>query len=160
MQRESAFFKVRIYTADLLALVSVEIRCVICTNINICVNYIIYIISPSNNAGRVGAIMGQLHGQVRVDYSSARFVFVCPVCGRAWYAGKVPFLCRAAKAISLCEQGRAMGLWQDIFNRSKVKAVSQLSAHINLCTSCGKFVCDDCYSRTNPKGACAKCEKN
>ncbi len=102
--------------------------------------------------------MKQFYQQVSVDYKSGRFQFICPVCGRVHYGQKVPLVCRAAKAISLCEQGRAMGLWQDIFNRKKVKAVQQLSNFSNLCTVCGQFVCDDCYSPANPDGACAKCE--
>ncbi len=103
--------------------------------------------------------MGQFYQQVSVDYRSVRFQFICPVCGKVYYGKKVPVFCSAQKTISLCEQGRAMGLWQDIFNHSKAKAVTQLSIHSNLCTVCGQFVCDDCYSRTNPNGACIRCSE-
>ncbi len=103
--------------------------------------------------------MKQFYQQVSVDYKSGRFQFICPVCGKVEYGIKVPFLCSAGKTISLCEQGRAMGLWQDIFNRRKAKAVTQLSHRVNLCTNCGRFVCDNCYSRANPTGSCAKCSE-
>ncbi len=104
--------------------------------------------------------MKKFYQLVAVDYSTYKFRFICPRCGKVHYGRKVPFICRAAKTISLCEQGRAMGLWQDIFNRSKVKAVEELSRHTNLCLSCGQFVCDDCFSTASHNGTCKKCETN
>lgn len=101
--------------------------------------------------------MKQLYKQVRVDEKEMRFYAECPSCSRRKDAGRLPLLCRNREMLTLFAQGKSSRLRQKAYDKRKTAAVQYLARFFNLCLSCGKWVCDDCYDSDSDRGVCRNC---
>lgn len=104
--------------------------------------------------------MRHFYERVHVDPDTLRFYAACPICGRKYYAARVPLLCRGVRTFAKCAKGKANRISQSLFNHAKANSVHQLPLrHFNQCRGCLRLVCDDCYDISHSDGACRECSQ-
>ena len=102
--------------------------------------------------------MRHFYERVHVDPETLHFYAACPICGRKYYAAKIPLLCRGVRTLAKCAKGKADRISQSLFNHAKANSVQQLTLrHFNQCRDCFRLVCDDCYDISDSDGACREC---
>ena len=101
--------------------------------------------------------MQYFYKSVITDLHNKNFYKECDCCRNRFYADKVPMLCRGTKIMKNLEKSNGDLVRQRMFNRKKALAVQHLARHFNQCTTCGKWVCNDCYRIDIRDGVCSRC---
>jgi hypothetical protein len=93
------------------------------------------------------------------DHSGAEsfsFSFFCDICGNEWKSPVVPF--ETGGTTIEHEEARTL-LWAK--EHSAAFEAANLEAHLqfNLCSRCGRWVCENCFCFDDEKheGLCKKC---
>lgn len=101
--------------------------------------------------------MQYFYKSVIADLHNKNFYKECDCCRKRVYADKVPLLCRGTKTMKKLEKGKGDLIRQRMFNHKKALAVQHLARHFNQCTTCGKWVCNNCYQIDISDGVCSGC---
>jgi hypothetical protein len=77
------------------------------------------------------------------DEKSFSFSFFCDICGKEW---KSPATSFETGGITITHKEAQTLLWSKEHNAAFEQANLDARLHFNLCTVCGKRVCDDCFN--------------
>lgn len=94
------------------------------------------------------------------DHSTYRFFqfsFYCDECGSVWTSEQYPYSLRDSLPSGPGEEYAHNIIWKAEHDTAYERANTEALFHFNLCTECGKRVCDNCFSEFN--SVCRKCSK-
>lgn len=87
-----------------------------------------------------------------------QFAFFCAECGAVWKSERYPFSLNDSPPKSMGEKKAHEIMWKAEHDAAYERANTGAIFHFNKCPSCGKAVCDRCFSEF--EDVCIQCEKN
>ena len=89
-----------------------------------------------------------------------KFSFYCDKCGREWTSDEYPFEHGFSEELTADEKKAKEILFRVDHGAAFERANLEARLRFNQCSSCGRFVCDECFAMEEDYEVCRDCAGN